>query len=166
MSFIKELHIASPYNDQDLIYIKRYCRKHHQSLAERLEKIRDTYSEEEYEQQKELAVINREIYYTLTAEQITNLIEVEIEKDKKVATVYPQIHTYVKDLIPEICNDLIELNGMEQVFVFIRKNDQKTIRQLLEKGFLSLLTTEDQDDYIPFLKEKEIIEKTRESRRI
>lgn len=172
MSFIKELHIASPYNDDDLRLMEEYCEKYEnysisrgESYAQKLKRIRASYQEEEYEIQRELSIINTEIYYTAPAGKITNLIEVRIEKDKKAATIYPKMHTDTKDLIPEICNKIMEQYEIEQVFVFIKKKDQKTIDQLLKKGFLSLLTTEQEEDYIPFLKEKEE-EKTRESRRI
>ena len=45
-------------------------------------------------------------------------------------------------------------NNMEKIFVFVKKGDIKTAQNLLENNFLSL-STEDEEEYIPFLKENQ-----------
>ena len=154
MSILKDLHIVNPYNDLDLKLIKKFCQENNNKLYEDLGKIRKNYSEEQYKHQEEVNIINKKNYYTLKEDKISNFIYAELEKDTKTANLYPTINNYIKNLIPELSEYLIMNNNMEKIFVFVKKGDINTAQNLLENNFLSL-STEDEEEYIPFLKENQ-----------
>lgn len=161
MSILSYLHIVNPYNETDLFLLKDYCLKNNSDLYKEFYQIKENYTEIQYKHQEDVNIINRKIFYTLKENEISNLIYVEIEKDTKTANVYPKINSYVKNLIPELSDYLIMNNFMEEVFIFVKQNDIKTATNLIDNDFISLSTGENNEEYIPFLKEKENILESR-----
>lgn len=155
MGILKELHIASPYNEVDLKLLKDFCLENNNTIYTELKKIKEKFSEEQYKCQEEENIINIKNYYTIKEGKITNLIYTELEKDTKTANLYPTINSHIKNLIPALAEYLILNNKMEKIFVFVKKEDKKTIANLLENNFLSLSDEKGEEEYLPFLKENQ-----------
>ncbi|MCI8547505.1 MAG: hypothetical protein HFJ38_01310 [Bacilli bacterium] len=99
-------------------------------------------------------MIQIEYYYTIDKEEIENIARVKIIKDRKVAQIeFIKLETQQKDFIIKIAEDLIEMRDLKDIFVFINKDKKRTIKELIEKGFISLETGE--EEYIPLLFEME-----------
>ena len=101
-----------------------------------------------------LDVIDSKFYASVKDNKIINFFRVEEEKDTKTARVYPVMKIYQKDLINNIFDDITVNDGMEVVFVFIDKNDDKLINNLIQDSFLPI--SDIGDEFFTLVKEKNI----------
>ena len=101
-----------------------------------------------------LDVIENKFYASLKDNKIINFVRVEEEKDTKTARIYPIIRAYQKDLINNIFYDIVLNDGMEVVFTFIDKNDNKLINDLVQDSFLPI--SDVGDEVCTLVKEKNI----------
>lgn len=110
----------------------------------------------------ETEIIQTEYYYTTSKERIENIARVTTINDRKVAQIeLIKIEGKGKEFITSLAEYLILVKNLKDVFAFVNKEDKKVVKELLDKGFISLETAED-DLYIPLLFE---IEKRHENGR-
>lgn len=147
MISLKGIHEVNPYNEKDLELVKKY----NSNIYNEIVKSTNGMNYDNYKRKLELDVLVKKYYYTSLEDSITNLITVVIEKDTKIASLYPNFSSYNKKLIPELCDYM--LNDMEEVFVFIKSDNVKVINDLLNDRFISL-KTDDDGGLVPLLKEK------------
>ena len=148
---LRDIHVINPFDEKDMSMIKEFDI----DLYKRLQKNITNKSYIEYKKNQEYGVLTERYFCSIDNNKITNFITAIIQKDTKIANIYPTINIYKKNLISNVCDFLIT-NGMEEVFVFIKKSDSKKMTDLINNNFISLSTD---DDYILLLKEKEEEEK-------
>ncbi len=158
MSSLKNLNtiysVISPYNDKDMQLLSNFCLKSSCDLYEKLKKIKNTYTEEQYKFQKEYDIVTEDYYFTENNNEIVNLVKVEVIKDRKTAKIDIYKVDSNKKFIPDFCRYLIMVYGFEDVFVFVKREDIQTINSLLENNFISLASSLDDEECIAFLLEK------------
>lgn len=148
MMKLRDIHEFNPYSENELELLNKYSTNIHNEILKEINGL----SYDGYKRKMELDILVKKYYYTKKDNEITNFIKVLIEKDTKIASIYPSINIYDKNLIPEISNDLLN-DDIEEVFVFIKKDNQKLLDDLLNDNFISL-RTDDDGGFIPLLKEK------------
>ncbi len=141
------------YNNEDMELLKTY----NEYLFNGLNNIRNNISHEEYLKRKEKLVSIKEYFYTKGEINIKNFYEVQIEKDIKVAKIYPILVEDAKDEIIKISKLLLN-SDIEEVFTFINKENKNLINSLKVNNYESLGLDDNGMETMLFEQNKELEE--------
>ena len=141
------------YNNEDMELLKTY----NEYLFNGLNNIRNNISHEEYLKRKKKLVSIKEYFYTKGEINIKNFYEVQIEKDIKVAKIYPILVEDAKDEIIKISKLLLN-SDIEEVFTFINKENKNLINSLKVNNYESLGLDDNGMETMLFEQNKELEE--------
>ncbi len=163
MSSLKDFNIINPYKEKDIKYLKDYCYKYNQQeLYREISSIKYKISEEDYNAIKEIRPVIEELYYQKNEIQITSLTKVTIAKDIKSAQIELFATDYnIKNTIINLSQLILQNNNIENVYIFINRQDKRLMHNLIENGFIALISEGESEEYIPFMLEKDLEKESR-----
>lgn len=148
-STIKEI---DPYSEADIALLKEYDQENHTNYFKMLDMICHNYSKEEYELLRMTNTVFKLLFYSTRKNKIDNICLVEYETDLKRLNMY--IDNINKGIYKEVTEHAFKNMDMESVTVFVNKNDEKIIHNLLENGYIPLYDSTEKTDIVPLLLEK------------
>ena len=149
---MNDLYMVNPFSDDDLRMVKDFNTDTYHKLLN----IRKNYNYDEYLNLLNYSVVSENYYSTIKDSKIVNFFTVCCEKDTRISYVYPIVNLHSRDIINKITENLILNQSMEEVFVFVLKDDIKTLNSLtLDNNYISLFTKDD-TIYVPFVKDRSL----------
>lgn len=158
MSSIKDFNIINPYKEKNIKDLEKYCYKYSQQrLLSEITRIKDNISEEDYISIRQIRPVIEEYYYQKNEVEIISLVKVTFAKDIKSAQIelFPT-DSNIKNIIINLSQIILQNNNIENIYIFIDRKDKRLMHNLVENGFIPLISGEENDNYIPFMLEKSI----------
>ena len=140
---MKNLHIINPYNKEDYFLVRDFDIKLFNEMVSNIE----GKNEKEYFDSLNNGIIIKEYFASIKENKIKDFIVSEESRDTKKVNLYP--YTNDSNFLSKV-SDYLMMQDMEEIYVFIKKNDNKK-SNLLQSNFIPL---GDKDDYLVFMQEK------------
>ncbi len=156
MSSSKKFNIINPFKKKDIELLEDYCYKYNQQeLYRKIENIKDRISEDDYISLKQIRPVIEELYYQKNEKEIIALAKVTISKDIKSAQIelFPTDNN-IKNIIINLSQSILQNNNIENVYIFINIQDKRLMHNLIENGFIPLISEGENGNFVPFMLEK------------
>lgn len=155
----KNLFIADPFNDEHIQLFKEFEKDNDKKpVTTYLTGIRKAYDSKEVFKKVENA--NNElnvIVFTMANNQMKDYCYIKGEKDRKVCELFfaqSNSNQSSRPIMERVSNYVLDIMGMEQVYVSLTKDEKKLYSQLINHGYEDIGEV---NGKITFIKEKEDI---------